>query len=157
MNFGKNIGVERSERSRQAASGASHIEDLALEQTLKNFRMSVVAWSDAAYSRPRTVTQTVRRRSWRLVAGGALGCALLAGGVAGVGYERHQRQEAARIAAARVVEQQRLVREQQNLLREEQAKAEDEDLLSKVDSDVSREVPSAMEPLAQLMAENERQ
>jgi len=150
MNFGKNIGVERSERSRQAASGASHIEDLALEQTLKNFRMSVVAWSDAAYSRPRTVTQTVRRRSWRLVAGGALGCALLAGGVAGVGYERHQRQEAARIAAARVVEQ-------QNLLREEQAKAEDEDLLSKVDSDVSREVPSAMEPLAQLMAENERQ
>jgi hypothetical protein len=32
---------------------------------------------------------------------------------------------------------------------------EDEDLLAKVDSDVSRQVPSSMEPLAQLMAADE--
>jgi hypothetical protein len=50
-----------------------------------------------------------------------------------------------------------LAQEQQGLLREQQAKAEEEDLLAKVDSDVSREVPSAMEPLAQMMAEDERQ
>jgi len=53
----------------------------------------------------------------------------------------------ARIAAARQVQQQRLVAEQHA--------REEEDLLAKVDSDVSREVPSAMEPLARLMAEDE--
>jgi hypothetical protein len=34
------------------------------------------------------------------------------------------------------------------------AEAQDEDLLASVDSDVSREVPAAMEPLAQLMDDN---
>jgi len=154
MNFWEKLGEERT--GPRAEQGADTANDLALEQALKNFRLSVIAWSDAAYSRPRTLAQVVRRRSWRLAAGWALGCALLAGGVAGAGYERHQRIEAARIEAARVAEQQRVAREQQNLLREEQAKAEDEDLLAKVDSDVSREVPSAMEPLAQLMAEDGR-
>jgi hypothetical protein len=54
----------------------------------------------------------------------------------------------ARIAVAQV--------EQQRLMAEQQAR-EEEDLLAKVDSDVSREVPSAMEPLAQLMAVDETQ
>jgi hypothetical protein len=91
-----------------------------------------------------------------LATGWALGCAVLAGAVAGVGYERHQRQETARIASARAAEQQKIVSEQQGLVREELARADEEDLLTKVDSDVSREVPSAMEPLAQLMADDER-
>jgi hypothetical protein len=136
--------------NKQAEPGEGDEGDLALEQALKNFRMSVVAWSEAAYSRPRTAAQAVWHRSWRLAAGWALGCALAAGGAAGVGYERHHAQEVARIAAARVAEQQKAVREQET-------RAEEEDLLAKVDSDVSREVPSAMEPLAQLMAEDERQ
>ena len=124
--------------------------DLALEQVLKHFRMSVHAWSDAEYSRPRTTAALARPRSWRLAAGWALGCILVVGslaGGAGVGlHERHHRLELARIAeAARAAEQQRLVREQQA--------REEEDLLAKVDSDVSRQVPSAMEPLAQLMDE----
>ncbi|MGP8175707.1 MAG: hypothetical protein ACLP7O_14330 [Terracidiphilus sp.] len=119
-----------------------------LAQVLKNFRASVLAWSDAAYSRPRTAVKTVRQRSWRLAAGWALGCALVAGGVSGGVHERHHRQELARMAAARAAEQQRLVAEQR-------VREEEEDLLAKVDSDVSREVPSAMEPLAQLMAEDE--
>ena len=46
--------------------------------------------------------------------------------------------------------------EQQRLMAEQRAR-EEEDLLAKVDSDVSREVPSAMEPLAQLMAEDDIQ
>jgi hypothetical protein len=121
--------------------------DPGLEQVLRNFRASVCAWSDAEYARPRTAVMTVRQRSWRLAAGWALGCVLLAGGVSGGVYERHQRQEMARIAAVRAVERQRLVAEQRA--------REEEDLLAKVDSDVSREVPSAMEPLAQLMAEDE--
>jgi hypothetical protein len=45
--------------------------------------------------------------------------------------------------------------EQERLAALERARQEEEDLLAKVDSDVSREVPSAMEPLAQLMAEDE--
>jgi hypothetical protein len=50
-----------------------------------------------------------------------------------------------------MVEQKQLAADQRN----QQVKQEDEDLLAQVDSDVSREVPSAMEPLAQLMAEDE--
>jgi hypothetical protein len=69
--------------------------------------------------------------------------------VTGVVHERHQRQETARAAAAaRAAEHERLVAA-------ERTKAEDEDLLATVDSDVSREVPSALEPLAQLMIEDE--
>jgi hypothetical protein len=44
---------------------------------------------------------------------------------------------------------------QQKLAAEQRVREEDEDLLAKVDSDVSRNVPSAMEPLAQMMAEDE--
>jgi hypothetical protein len=156
MNFGENHGEDRTDRNIQAEPGTSNTQDLAMEQALKNFRMSVVAWSDAAYSRPRTVTQAVRR-SWRLAAGWALGCVLAVGVVAGAGYERHRGQQLARIEAARIASQQRLAIEQEGRVRQRQAMAEEEDLLAKVDSDVSREVPSAMEPLAQLMAEDERQ
>jgi hypothetical protein len=107
-------------------------------------RMSVHAWSDAAYSRPRTTAQIVRHRSWRLAVGWALAALLMVGGLSGGMFERHRRIERERTAvAARLAEQQKV-------LLEEQAK-EEEDLLAKVDSDVSRQVPSAMEPLAQLM------
>jgi hypothetical protein len=44
------------------------------------------------------------------------------------------------------------VAEQQKMVAEARAQQEEEDLLAQVDSDVSREVPSAMEPLAQLMS-----
>jgi hypothetical protein len=123
----------------------------ALSQALVDFKLSVHAWSDAELSRPRMVAQGVRRRSWRLAASVALGCMLVAAGVSGGVYEQHERHEAARIAAeARAAEQQKLVAA-------EKARQDEEDLLAKVDSDVSRETPSAMEPLAQLMAEDESQ
>ena len=122
--------------------------DAELEETLSRFRSSVHAWSEAAYRRPRAATHPESRKVWRLAAGWALGCALVAGGVSGGIVERHHRQEMARIAVAQV--------EQRRLKAEQQAR-EEEDLLAKVDSDVSREVPSAMEPLAQLMAADETQ
>jgi hypothetical protein len=53
----------------------------------------------------------------------------------------------ARIAAQRAAEQQRQLADQHA--------REAEDLLAKVDSDISQEVPDAMEPLARLMAEDE--
>jgi hypothetical protein len=58
-------------------------------------------------------------------------------------YEHHHRVELARIAATRAAEHQRQ-------LAAERAR-ETEDLLARVDSEVSREVPNALEPLAQLM------
>jgi hypothetical protein len=60
-----------------------------------------------------------------------------------------------RNAAARVAEQQHLQEQLVAQQRSQQARQEDDDLLAKVDSDVSREIPTAMEPLAQLMAEDE--
>jgi len=123
-----------------------------LDLALREFRSSVHAWSEAAYNRPRSAVAAVRRKQvWRLAAGWALSGVLLAGVSTG-GWEHH-RQEM-KIAAARLVEQQRRLAAQQR------ARQEEEDLLAKVDlagvdSDVSREVPSAMEPLAQLMAEDE--
>ena len=128
---------------------ANEAMDSGLAEALINFRLSVHAWSDAEFGKPRTAAKIVRHGGWRLAAGWALGCALVAGGVGGGVYERHQRLETARIAAVHEAEQKRLAVE-------EKAR-EEEELLAKVDSDVSREVPSAMEPLAQLMAEDETQ
>jgi hypothetical protein len=65
-------------------------------------------------------------------------------------YQRQHQRELEKIAAEQAARQQKLEAEQR-------ASTDDEDLLAKVDSDVSREVPSAMEPLAQLMSENETQ
>lgn len=124
------------------------IEDQALDQALKNFRLSVHAWSEAAYSNPRCIAAAAPHgRTWKLAVTWALGCVLAAGMAFGGLQERQHRLEMARIAAQRNAEQQRQ-------LSEERAR-EAEDLLAKVDSDVSREVPNAMEPLAQLMAEDE--
>jgi hypothetical protein len=127
--------------------GLEPISDPLLDEALKNFRSSVHAWSAAEYSRVRPAAKVVRQRSWRLAAGWALAGLLVAGGASGGVYERHQR-ELRIAAAARQAEQQRAARELQ-------AREEEEDLLAKVDSDVSRVVPNAMEPLAQLMAEDE--
>jgi len=138
-------------------------EDQALEQVLKNFRSSVCAWSDAVYSEVRPVAAVAPHGNWRLAAGWALGCLLAATSVAGGVYEqRHHRQEVAKITTPAPAPAQAMKQQQQQAaaqpVREENgdmpAKV-DEDLLAKVDSDVSRPVPRAMEPLVQLMAEDE--
>jgi len=116
--------------------------DETLEQTLKDFRSSVHAWSDAEFGKPHKPV-TVQRTSWRVAAAGALGCLLAVGSVAGGLFERHYVQEQSRIAAAAAERQQKLAAEQRK---------QNEELFAKVDGDVSREVPSAMEPLAQMMA-----
>lgn len=155
---------------------AGEMDDPVLTEALKNFKASVDAWSDTAYSRPRVaVDGRVRRGGWRLAASWALGCVLAAGSLAGGVYERHHRQELARIGAmktaAQIAAQERAAAEHsasaaQKVL-EEQAAIEpstaggaagatnaDADLMATVDTDVSRQVPSAMEPLAQLMDDN---
>jgi hypothetical protein len=71
--------------------------------------------------------------------------------VSGGFYEHHQRVVAAQIAAARAAEQQR----QAALVRAQQEAQEEEEMLASVDTAVSREVPTAMEPLAQLSEDSE--
>ena len=122
-----------------------------LDEALRDFRLSVHAWSEAVYSRPRAAVAP--RQVWRLAAGWALGCVLVAGGASAGLWQHHQREM--RSAAVRVAEQERTQVRQAVQQRNQQARQEDEDLLAKVDSDVSREVPAAMEPLAQLMVEDE--
>jgi hypothetical protein len=123
--------------------------DEALEQALKNFRQSVLAWSETEFGRARPAAKTVRQRSWRLAAGWALSMVLVAGSVSGGVYDHHRRAEMAKAAAAAQAAQ------RQRAVAEQRAREDEEDLLAKVDSDVSKAVPSAMEPLAQLMAEDD--
>lgn len=148
---------------------AGEIEDPAVAEALNNFKASVSAWSEAAYSRPRTVAATACR-TWRLAASWTLGCVLAAGSLAGGVYEWHHRQDLARTAAikaaAQKIAQERAAAAQsapasapiEGAARPTPANAkadeEDSNLLATVDSDVSREVPAAMEPLAQLVEEN---
>jgi hypothetical protein len=120
-------------------------QDPIFDEALRNFKLSVDAWSDAALS-TRPVASSAPRRNWRPAAAWALGCALVASSVSGVVYQRHERQIQAKRDAAKLVEQQKQASDQQT--------ADEEDLLASVDSDVSRQVPSAMEPLAQ-MAEDD--
>jgi hypothetical protein len=125
--------------------------DRALKQALKDFKASVRAWSDTAYNRPRPAQSVVVYRAWRLAAGWSLAAVLLAGTASGAFYEHRQRVVAAQIAAAHKVEQERQAAAQRA---QDQAQEED-DVLASVDTDVSREVPSAMESLAQLTDEGE--
>jgi hypothetical protein len=148
---------------------AGEIEDPAVAEALNNFKASMNAWSEAAYNRPRTVVNAARP-GWRPATGLALGCVLVAGAAAGVVHERHQRLEQARIAAikaaAQKTAQERAAARQSATASapieaaarptpaNAKAQEEDSDLLATVDRDVSREVPAAMEPLAQLVEEN---
>jgi uncharacterized protein HemX len=148
IQFGNRPDGKDGKEARKA-TGENAEPDAKLEEALANFRSSVHAWSEAVYSRPRTVELSVKRRTWRLAAGWALGCALLAGGVAG-GVIEHQRQkETSRVAEAA----QQQAHEQQTTTAKENARQQDPGLMAKVDSDTSQAVPDAMEPLAQLMQE----
>ncbi|MGA2561326.1 MAG: hypothetical protein ABSF17_16755 [Terracidiphilus sp.] len=129
---------------------AMEISDKELETALQDFKNSIQAWSDAAYHRPRTLAAEVRHRSWRVALGWAMGCFLVAGTVSGGIFERNHRLELARTAAA-----QRSADLQRQLHDQQAAKQTDEGLLADVDTDVSREVPSALEPLAQMMNDDE--
>lgn len=122
-------------------------QDQEMDRVLRDFRLSVHAWSEAAYNRPRQLVDVApRRMAWRKAAAWTLGSMLVAGGAGGGLLEHQHRQEQARIAAAREAQHQRQV--------EEQRAREAEQQLAKVDSEVSREVPNALEPLAQLMTDD---
>jgi hypothetical protein len=154
---------------------AGEVDDPVLGEALKHFKSSVDAWSEAAYSRPRIADSRVRRGGWKLAAGWALGCALVVGGLAGGIFENQHRQELAKTAAVKAAQKatheqlavaQSAAAAQQTLEKQtatentnisKHATNSDENLLATVDKDISQQVPAAMEPLAQLMDENESQ
>jgi hypothetical protein len=116
-----------------------------LREAIGNFKSSVDAWSEATASRPREIVVPARK-SWRLASKWALGCTVFIATVSGAVYSNHRQLEAEKMESARIAQQQRQ-------LLAERAKEEAE-LMAKVDSDIAREVPSALEPLASLMDEN---
>ena len=122
------------------------VVDPELQQALVNFRQSVHAWSEAEFNRPRTARLPVHN-VWRPVLAWALGCMFVAGAAGGGLYEHH------RETVERQLAQQRIAHEKQ-LAAQKKAQEADENLLANVDNDVSRSVPAAMEPLAQLMEDN---
>lgn len=127
-----------------------------LQQVLRNFRSSVHAWSEAELSRPRMVPAT-HRHSWRFAAAWALGCVVAVGSLTAGLYQHHRSQFVAGNTQQPQVQQDQQDQQQfQARLStvSEQARQGDENLMAVVDSDVSRPVPSAMEPLAQLMDDN---
>ena len=142
---------DNNELELRKAAGEGAETDTGLDRALAEFRSTVNAWSEAAYTRARMAEIPERRRSWRLAAGWALGCALVAGGVTGGIVEHQHQQEAARIAT--VAEQH--AQPQQMATAQEQTQSQDHiqdpGLMAKVDSDTAQEVPDAMQPLAQLM------
>jgi hypothetical protein len=119
--------------------------DQELEKALVNFRESVHGWSDAEFNRPRTV-HGAAYSNWRPMLAWTLGLVVVAGGVSGGIYDHH------RIVVERQQTAARIAHERQ--LAEQQKAREDESLLANVDTDVSRSVPAAMEPLAQLMEDD---
>lgn len=124
--------------------------EAGLEEVLKNFRQSVYAWSNAELARPRTVSLSAHQWSWRRASAWALGCVLAAGSLS-AGMFAHYRQEI-REQLARQAQQRQLAAEQAAAqARMEAAARDDASLMAAVDKDVSQEVPSAMEPLAQMM------
>jgi len=117
-----------------------------LREAIGNFKSSVEAWSDSALSRPRKA-EAPARANLGLITKWALGSAVFVATVSGGVYQNHRQQEFAKAEAARTAQQQRELASQRA--------QEEADLMAKVDSDISREVPSALEPLASLMEENQ--
>jgi hypothetical protein len=131
----------KEQDANQIKAAQTDIElDQDLQQLLADFRSSVHAWSDATVNSPRFAQTIAHRPFWHPAVSWALAAVLTAGTLSGGLYHRHRQQ----VSAARAAEQQRLVEEQR-------ARQEEEKLLARIDKDVSRQVPRAMEPLAELM------
>ena len=121
--------------------------DARLEEALTNFRASVQAWSEAAFSQPRTATAPERHSlAWRRLSAWSMGVLLATGVASGALYQHHHQQVLAVQARQHELEHQRLLAAQRS--------AEMDQLLANVDRDVSQEVPDALEPLAPMVSED---
>jgi hypothetical protein len=132
-----------------------------LDETLKGFRASVHAWSDATCGRPSVMAKVPGLR-WRLAWGCAVGMLMTVVGVGTLVRVPHRvspqaaeppetlSERASEQAPALVASKREPVVVSRSASAGRSAMRADDSLAS-VDSDVSRQVPQALEPLAQLM------
>jgi hypothetical protein len=142
--------MNRKDENLKATGQAENPEKMEpeLRKALSDFKLSVDAWSDAIISRPREA-QAPARTNWSAVTKWALGCVVFAGTVSSGVYQNHRQVEAAKVEAARIAEQQRAMEAAKV------ASVNEEDLMADVDSDVARQVPSALEPMATMMNDDQ--
>jgi uncharacterized protein HemX len=141
---------DESNKAEKATQDFAELDDPNLRDALLEFKASVHGWSDAAYSAARTAPTRpaiARRRTlaW------ALSLVLASGALSGAVYERHHQQVLAQQQRQRELQ---LEHQRQMAAQQQQHASEAEDLMAKIDSDVAREVPTAMEPLAQMMTDD---
>lgn len=133
-----------------------------LGEALGEFRDCARSWGQASYARPARTMQPVHRLGWRLAAGWAVAVLLAVLTTGGVAVWREHRTVAGAPPAVKplpAVPQEAHRNQPATLEKPESAVPDlaDEDLLAKIDRDVARQTPKAMEPLAQLMDEDEAQ
>jgi hypothetical protein len=148
------FGKESANEPEEIGAVSGEFDNPELASALRNFRQSVHAWSDAAYTMKRAaVTPATHRVAWSKsivwVVSLALSVGLLSIGV----HERHQQQLQAAIVHQREMDRQRLLDEQRARQAQEELAQFDTEL-AKVDRDIAREVPAAMDPLAHLMEDD---
>jgi hypothetical protein len=153
---GKIPGERESGSARRQFDEAA--QDPELDAVLSDFRASVHARSEAMYrsrfqtagrSRALVLSSAPRRALWHHSMAWALSVVLTAAVVSAGLLQYHQKEVARQAAIQRELDRQRMVSQQHA--------RDTDDLLARVDSDVSREAPTAMEPLASLMADDETQ
>jgi hypothetical protein len=133
----------------QNKSPANELTDQQVAEALRLFRESVHVWSEAEYSRPRTMRQP--RRATMMTSpllGWSLAAAVLATTV-GVPVTVHHWHEVAIQKQEAAERQQKL--DQANAAQARAAAIDDDELLSHVDSDIAQDAPDAMQALSSLM------
>lgn len=142
-----------------AGLDAGMAETAGMEDALRNFRSSIHAWSESQmrtrnafeFARPQAIRCLPRRPAWRMAAAWAIAGVLAAGGFSAGFYARHQ--QTALATAVRAAHRRQLAAAQAAA----HVRQQNEDLLATVDADIAQQVPTAMEPLAQLMDESDGQ
>ena len=142
--------MNRKDENLKATGQAENPEKMEpeLRKALSDFKLGVDAWSDAMISRPREA-QAPARTNWSAVTKWALGCVVFAGTVSSGVYQNHKQVEAAKVEAARIAQEQRAMEAARV------SNVNEEDLMADVDSDVARQVPSALEPMATMMNDDQ--
>ena len=153
-----------------------------LRELLGDLKLSIDAWSESSYHRPRVAQAKAAGLRWQMALSGAVGLLTVAA-VATVSLQGgHRPMRASQPAVvqapatsanpetAKTTAQDAAVAEIEARIpgikripasiptlgqMVSSPQREEEDLLARVDSEVARETPSAMEPLARLMAEDE--
>lgn len=149
-------------KQRQQEERIAALEE-ELGEALGDFRDCARAWGHVSYGRPARNMQPAHRLGWRLAAGWAVALLLAVITTGGVTVWRTHQTVAARHPVVRpavvapATAQTHAPAATAEKMEAPAADVADEDLLAKVDRDVARQTPRAMEPLAQLMDEDDAQ